>query len=144
MSLPDELETLNEHWLPPLIRRIAAHCGKATALKILAEYGGVHLCVPAKPSKEHRLTELLGPLGAADFCRAFGRETLDVPKGQGALLKLRLIAMRERRKANATYAQIAREFGLTEKRVSDLLKDEPRSRPAAAAENADLFGFDPS
>ncbi|BBL69732.1 hypothetical protein [Methylogaea oryzae] len=121
-ALPDGF---NEYRLPESIRRIAEYCGMDVALKIMAEYGGVHLCVPVKARPEHRLVELLGPVDAARFCEAFGNQTLNIPKGQALQHALRLNRMMEMRAAKATMADIARAVGLTERRVTDLMGGAP-------------------
>lgn len=133
-ALPDGL---SEHYLTPLTRQIAAACGMAVAMKICAEWGGLHLVVPKRPSPEHRLVEVLGPADALKFCQAFGNGTIWPAKEQAYRHAFRRVQMLRMRAEGYTLAEIARFFGLSERRVSGLLGER-----AALAQQLGLPGFD--
>lgn len=138
--MSEALDKLSEYWLPPLVRRIATYCGKDVALKISAEYGGIHLSVPRHPDPNHRLVELLGPVDAAKLCEQFGGEEWShVPICQAARHKLRLIRMREMQAEGFSNAAIARAVGLSERRVIAVLG---KKCAAPLPVCGDLFGFE--
>lgn len=143
-----ELSELSIHIFPPLIQRISQHCGIGVALKIMAEYGNTHLYIPKTVDSSHRLFELLGPVDSQRFCRQFGNENWShVPKGRAALHKLRLLTMQKLKDGGMDYAQIAREIGLSERRVGALIGGgrkgaayRKKADRTHAQENMDLFG----
>lgn len=108
---------LPRHLLPPKLLEIAEYCGDETAMNLLHHYGGGHLCVPQQVDALHQLSQVLGPKAAAEFCRNFSGETIQIPKAAKAFRALRNTEIRRLRKEHEPLFNVARKFGLTERQV---------------------------
>lgn len=108
---------LPRHLLPPKLLEIAEYCGDKTAMALLQNYGGGHVCVPQQVDALHRLSQVLGVVAATQFCQAFGGETIQIPKAAAAFRVMRNAEIRRLRRAGEPLFNVARQFGLTERRI---------------------------
>jgi len=121
-NLPYEL-------LPPNLRRIAEHCGESIMWELWEHYAGGHVCVPIAPIHGHPLTELLGVPRCLELCRHFAGETLLIPKADAARIAVRNALIRTQRTSGSTNFQLARRYGLTERRIIDITHSPELEQP---------------
>lgn len=133
-----ELADLSPHAFPALVQTIAQHCGWEATLAFVEAFGGKRLRIPQKPAADHVLVRRLGPEYAARLCDAFGGEEFrNIPKCQAALHRIRNGKIRLRINQGATTNDLVEEFGLTGKRIEDIVRGIEAPRPSR---NQDLFG----
>lgn len=108
---------LPKHLLPPKLLEIAEYCGEKTAMDLLQNYGGGHLCVPQQVDAMHQLSQVLGVVAATAFCRNFAGETIQIPKAAKAFRSLRNTEIRRLRAAGEPLFNVARKYGLTERQI---------------------------
>lgn len=131
------MHPLPRHLLPPKLLEIAEYCGDKTAMALLENYGGGHLCVPQQVDILHRLSEILGMAAANAFCQAFAGEIIQVPKAAKAIRALRNAEIRRLRNEGEPLFNVARKVGLTERQVLTICNG-----PAEACRQADMFDVD--
>jgi len=115
-SLPLEL-------LPASLRDMAQHCGPALALKVAEHYGGCHLSIPQDADNAPALVAVLGETMAVTLCAVYGGEILTIPRAINARRHVRNQVIQAGRRAGATLRELARRFDLTERQVSNIVRD---------------------
>ena len=95
-------------------RGLAEELGYDMGLKLMIEFGGQQISVPAKPSRKSPLYQRLGPEAAKAMSKLYGVQTIEVPIG--ASLK-----SAERNRAivahEGSHNQAARAYGVTRRWV---------------------------
>lgn len=117
------VESLPLELLPGSLRDMAETCGPALALKVAEVYGGCHVSIPASVDNAPGLVEVLGKPMAATLCAIYGGELLTIPRAMNARRHVRNEVIRETRRAGAKLRELARQFDLTERQVSTILRD---------------------
>jgi Mor family transcriptional regulator len=110
--------------LPPILQRIEQRVGLAATMAIVEQYGGVRLYVPLNPAPDHPLAKLIGLDKAQALAPEFGAEEhFPIPKAERALRALRDARIRADRQTK-TIRQLAREYGLIERRIHQILGED--------------------
>jgi len=124
---------LNTDLLPESLRDIADVIGMAATLNLVKAYGGVRLWVPVKLTPDHALVHAIGLQAARKLVEYCALEELWIPKAAAALRAVRDQTIRERRADGEQVARLALEYGLTDRRVWEILAagEEDEGRQAA-------------
>ncbi len=112
---------IERDWLPPLLREIEELIGLEAALALCRRWGGGRLFVPRKVTPEHPIARELGLEAAERFCGYYAGEELCVPMGAAILRHLRNRAIVSRYRAGESAGRIARDLGLTERWVYEIV-----------------------
>ena len=107
--------------LPESLREIVDCCGADVAAKLLSEYGGCHLWIPAHAAVTHPLHDLLGADDFLRLCDLFGGDCFCIPNGKALSMHIRNTRICELRAHGAKLAEIARSVSLTQRRVRAIL-----------------------
>lgn len=104
--------------LPETLRDIVDMIGLPSTLKLVEKFPGVRVFVPRQKNLEadHHLVQLLGADAAEKLAAYFDGSEYPVPKAAAALIRLRDRKIQQRR-GDSTAAELALEFGLTERHV---------------------------
>lgn len=101
--------------LPETLREIAEVAGLPAALAIAEHWGGIRLDMPATPDGTHRLAAVVGMQAAAQLAEEYQGEQLDIPRAAKALRQVIYQTIAQRYADGASAAQLAREYGCTER-----------------------------
>lgn len=112
-------------YLPPSLRELVDVIGLTAAQKLVSEFGGLRLTVPVKMPEDHPLAQLLGWDAARTLSHHYAHERLDVPKALSAIQAVRNLQMRKDHAAGVSARQLALREGLTERRVWEILAEQP-------------------
>jgi hypothetical protein len=141
--------------LPAAVRELVRELGDADALRLIGLHGGARMSVPKRPKEDHPLRMALSATGFDKLVAWAGGETLDVPKGDAYLRRLRHEHVRQCREQGLTLDETAEATGYSRRHVInimggdgdgadtqtlDLFQDEPAPRSWAGAAN-DPFGL---
>ncbi len=118
------IEKLEWSTLPARLCEIKDIAGPAAALSLAERYGGASVYVPVKSRPEHPLSKLLGLKAADAISRVYGGDRLEVPKKDSIVRQLRGRKIRERRREGASISKLAFEFGLSRRRILQILADQ--------------------
>ena len=102
--------------LPGNVREIAGIIGLPATLKLVEHFGGTRTWVPGKLIKSHPIVKAIGVNRARQLIEHFGSERIDIPKCDAALRTLPDAEIIQKLKTEKR-ADVAREYGLTERRV---------------------------
>jgi len=119
----EELSRLDWGRLPHSLRELRALVGTEAAVKLAAECGGGGVYVPRRPQPGHWLSRVVGHENARALAEVYGGDKLEVPTLDGLRHQLRLRRMRRLREEGVSVTGLAREFGLTRRRVFQILAD---------------------
>lgn len=136
MSVADQpLESLvSLQRLPPQLRMLVRQIGFDAALKLIRARGGRQVWIPKTASADRVLAQVIGTAALEKLCKAHRGERLELPKSDKILIQARNAAILERRAAGASYAEIARDFGLTRRWIIEIC-----NAGRDAARQGDLF-----
>ncbi|MEO5329960.1 MAG: hypothetical protein H7829_17150 [Magnetococcus sp. THC-1_WYH] len=95
---------------------------KKTYDKLVETYGGTRLFVPKKMSQGHHLAKAVGLQEAIHLSAMMGGCMITIPRGSANLLAARNNSIISEYSSGAKVKDIARKFGLTERRVYSILK----------------------
>lgn len=120
-------DTVELEILPPLTREMAEVAGLKAALEVTERWGGTRLFFPKQVDGEHPLTLTVGLEAARKLCDRFGGDEPSIPRAANALKYLRnqIIA---RRYLTESAAAIARDYGMTERWVYEIVSREQDDR----------------
>lgn len=126
-------QDLKEH-LPESMREVASVIGLPATLRLVERYGGfIQLYIPKDVQEGHPLALALGMEPAQALAAAYGGDYLkSIPKGASAIRAARDRALLRRIREGVSKADAAREYGLTERRVWQILADIRDSSPQQA------------
>lgn len=118
--------------LPELIEHLRREIGEEATRAIVERWGGTTLYVPAQLADDHPITRAIGRPAADRLVKLFGASQHRIPRCYAELLARRDRAIRAARDAGEGIASIALRFGLTERRVHQILAagDEPDDQPS--------------
>ncbi|TWC35078.1 Mor transcription activator family protein [Pseudomonas sp. SJZ079] len=147
----EQLQALQEQLpLPAHVREIARVVGLPSALRLVQELGGTtwEFAKGANRNGQIRvaaLSDILGEEAAQRLTSHLGGEKIYIPRCAAALRRLRDLeihrqfeqAVREGVSANTVVAELARAYGLSDRRVWKVLK----APSGAALELKDLFSL---
>lgn len=116
---------LDVELLEPLLREFVAHIGLAKTMLVVDRWGGLPIYVAAVPDPTGELACLVGLEAAIVLGREYPGNRLRIPKA-GAALR----AIRDRRicddHARLSIRQLVQAYGLSERRICEILADGPR------------------
>ena len=115
--LPTTNRTVADNDLPDLLARVARACGRATALALAKEFGGVVVDVPKKPSPHHKLVRAIGIEATEKLIDLFGNGPLTVPLGPFKSQAKAREATRQNLRAGMSTMKTARAVGIHERTV---------------------------
>lgn len=120
---PDPPPKVEPEDLTPLLGGIMTLLGPELSVRFTARFGGVRLYIPQKARLVlgHPIVQTLGLDAAHKLAEDFGGLTLSVPKGDALVRAARDAKIRERSGQGWSAKRIAREFGLTERHVGNIL-----------------------
>ncbi|MEQ1890860.1 MAG: Mor transcription activator family protein [Alphaproteobacteria bacterium] len=105
--------------LPELLALVAHELGPGQAVVLAQKLGGQRVYVEKAPRQSHRLARILGLEMAVFLSKHYGGEFISVPTGRAALgearMRRRAVAM-----SGASHNQVARELGITRRRVEQI------------------------
>ncbi|ROO28271.1 Mor transcription activator family protein [Salinisphaera orenii] len=127
---------IDTDYLPTVAREIAAVIGMAATCDLIAARGGTRLYVPAQLTPEHALNREIGAEAAAKLVEIYGGDTLDMPRAHAATRAALHRTIVARYIDGASAAQLARDYGVTERWVYALAA---RRREALASRQDSLF-----
>ncbi len=132
--------------LPGQIKLIAQLIGLSKAMRLVECLGGTTWPVAkggnrAGESRHAALAEVVGDEAAETLAHHFGGDELYIPRCSTALRRLRdweindrfVAGVRAGQSSNDLVSELAREFGLSDRRVWSILKQTPPEVRAAAA-----------
>lgn len=110
--------------LPPMLRELVDVVGLAAAIALAERFGGTEITVPARePGAEWSVWACVGGEVAGKLWRHYQGARIYIPKGDRALRCVRNRRIVEAYRGDATANRLAREFGLSSRRVSEILNN---------------------
>lgn len=120
--------------LSKILEEIVEVAGYAPALELCRGFGGRTVRIPAPMVETHPLALTMGYAPACALSARFGGEDLPVPAERTALMDLRnqrIVAAYVEREASVS--ALALEFGLTRKRITEVLDEAGVQRRSLTA-----------
>jgi len=120
--------------LSKVLEEIVEVSGYAPALELCRAFGGRTVRVPHQMPETHPLALTMGYAPACAFAERFGGEDLVVPAERTALMDLRnrrIVAAYVEREESVS--RLALEFGLTRKRITEVLDEAGVQRRSLTA-----------
>ncbi|WP_241085755.1 Mor transcription activator family protein [Candidatus Vondammii sp. HM_W22] len=111
---------LNPDYLPTSIQELIEVVGLAAALVIVAERGGVRLCVPAQAAADHWLAPLIGLPALTALVERYRGEEIDIARCVAALRAVQEQQIASEAAAGVSNASLARRYGYTERGIRKL------------------------
>ncbi len=111
--------------LPRLCRDLRDLVGEQTVRHMLNTLGGQTLYIPRTPPAGHPLASIQ-PEAAQRICNTFHGERLAIPQAQWLLRQDRDSAIRNARKKGQTVSRLAAAFGLSRRRIQQILSEPQR------------------
>lgn len=108
--------------LPPSLGRIAEVAGRQGAMALVERHGGSYLKVPKHFRAGHPLSLLLGAEAATKLFHHFGGTRLYIAKLADPVRVRRNDEIIRSYEAGRSVARLAREYGLSERRIWEILK----------------------
>lgn len=128
--------------LPPSARELVEVIGVAATLAIIRHRGGIRLYVPIRAEPSHPLGHICGMEPFRRLVAHYRGEEIDIPLCRALREQEALAAHNE----GESVAQLARQYGCTERTMRSMLKRaramQPAAERAAACPQGDLFGPD--
>ena len=122
--------------LGPLLARFVELIGIDATMRIVGRFGGAPLYLAAEPRPDGPLAMLIGWPAARLLGGEFAGEHPTIPKAYVALQALRNQRLRDDRRAGRSLRQLALRYGLTQRRVCQILAADDSVEPDA---NGRLF-----
>lgn len=136
--MAEPMRAVYEVDLPPVLAAIRELIGTEATLRLVEHYGGLHVDVPRRFQDDHPLVRVLGHEAAAAFVQRFGGTRPYIASLKGPLRVMRNIEISRRYEGGAPVRHLAREHGLSERQIWNILK-RPETLRAAPTQD-DLFG----
>jgi hypothetical protein len=114
---------------PTLLDCLLDLIGQEATIALCVRYGGQRMSIPEILPPGHWLAEAVGPQAAEILCRHYGRCTIEVPKALRLLAAQRDCLIWERALAGASKSALVREFGLTRRRIQQILATQRQNPP---------------
>lgn len=132
--LPD----LDRDRLPTQLRELVDMCGLEDTFALLLARGGTRLSIPREPHASVVLRAILAPAALAALCRAWGGDTVSLPKADKLVAQVRFRAIRAA-EGNASKREVALAFGITVERVRQIWRGGGVSRGSTEARADDAL-----
>ena len=129
----DILSGIDPDCLPDSVREMAEVIGLDAALLVVRCYGGRRLWLPREMSADHHLAQAIGLAAARRLSAHYRLECLLIPTCKGALRALRNQQISQRYQAGEKAAALAREFGLHERMIWQIVAGQRPPRQASPA-----------
>ena len=131
MTTADQVrdEDIDVSLLGPLLAEFVKLVGVSATMRIVERFGGTPLYLAAEPPADGQLAKLIGWPDAQRLGREFAGEHPMIPKAYAALKALRnrrLVADRHR---GLTLSQLAQRYGLTQRRICQILAADDTPEP---------------
>jgi hypothetical protein len=119
----EELARMDWTRMPQGLRELRSLVGTEATVRLAGACGGSGVYVPRRPGPEHWLAQLLGEANARMLGEVYGGDKLEVPTLGALRHQERLRRMRSLREAGMSITALARTFGLTRRRVFQILAE---------------------
>ena len=103
--------------LPDSVQYLASVIGLEAALRVVEERGGITLCVPLNPGRDHWLADLIGWPALQALSAHYGGEEVEIPRCKQALRNARAL---ECFNTGMSEAETARALGMTERSIRNI------------------------
>lgn len=115
--------TTNPEALPAAVRELARVLGDADAMRLIGSMPGARISVPKrdKAKDDHPLRMALSPQGFEKLLAEWGGGTLDVPKGDAYLRRLRHDHVRQCREQGLTFDETAEATGYSRRQAINIM-----------------------
>lgn len=120
-AAPVPLDDLEWDALPQGLNELRDVIGPAGAVALAQRRGGQALYVPRRFKPDHWLAGLIGEAELGRFVEAYGGDRVSVPKIDAVLRQLRERELKAERGRGASIAVLAARFGLTRRRILQIL-----------------------
>ncbi len=117
IGTPGQIST---HCLPTSIRELIKVVGLSAALVIVAERGGIRLCVPTQATADHWLSPLIGLPALTALVECYRGEEIDIARCVAALRAVQEQQIASEAAAGLSNATLARRYGYTERGIRKL------------------------
>lgn len=126
MSRPVPTLTIRPEALPAAVRELARVLGDADAMRLIGLHGGARMSVPVPKhaGDDHPLRMALSREGFDKLVQGYGGESLDVPKGDAYLRRLRHDHVRQCREQGLTVDETAEVTGYSRRHVINIMGGE--------------------
>ena len=138
MTKPAPTLTTTPEALPAAVRELVRVLGDADALRLIGLHGGARMSVPKRPRDDHPLRMALSAAGFDKLVAGYGGETLDVPKGDAYLRRLRHEHVQQCRAQGLTLDETAEHTGYSRRHVINIMGGDAGSD----TRTRDLFELD--
>ena len=103
---------------------IVSLIGEQAALRLMDYWGGIRLHIPANLTPDHILSKRITYDAARKLAEEFGGTQIPIPRGAQAIREARNEDIRRRYAAGESAAKIARDLGMTERWVYEIVGRE--------------------
>ena len=107
--------------LPGILQDLVELVGLQVTLTLVEHYGGVRLYVPVKYDPEHVLAKQIGHQAALKLIEMYRGDRFDIPRAEKAMRAVRDWKIREQYWGGKSQRQLAREYGLTDRQIRNIL-----------------------
>lgn len=107
--------------LPAAVRELVRVLGDADTMRLIGMHGGARMTVPKRPKEDHPLRVALSAAGFDKLVYNYGGETLDVPKGDAYLRRLRHTHVHQCREQGLTIDETAEVTGYCRRHVINIM-----------------------
>ncbi len=112
---------LSTDLLPRVLQDFVRLIGLHATMILVEHFGGRRLYIPAQPTPDHTLAQLIGLDKLQALSKVYGLEApMDIPRAVAALRHLRNLKIRSEYGPKSA-AKLAREHGLTERQVYSIV-----------------------
>lgn len=122
--------------MPPSLAELARVSSVAAALALAREYGGRRIYIPEVMTEDHPLAVLIGFDAATALAHHYPGDRPEIPMLRDWRAKVKANAIASARRAGRTQAELAREYGMTERGIR---LAERRAEVVADVDQLDLF-----
>lgn len=119
--------------LSKILEEIVEVSGYAPALELCRAYGGRTVRVPNPMPETHPIALTMGYKPACALAERFGGESVPVPAERTALMDLRNQRIVSAYQGEASVSALSVEFGLTRKRITEILDEAGITRRSLTA-----------
>jgi hypothetical protein len=128
--------------LPKRTAELASVIGLEATLIIVKQFGGTHLNIPKKAKPQHPLVSCIGFAAFKKLCHYYGGTPLEIDLCADLIRQHKQQLIIEGINAGMTHAQLARQFGTTERQIRRIKQRTRCVSPViqhARAVNLDIF-----
>gem|GEM_PF-829650 len=108
---------ININILPKRTQELASVIGINFALILVKEFGGTHLNIPKKPKPDNKLVAYIGFDAYKKLCYYYASTQIEIDLCEKLLVQKRNMEIKNAIESGMTNAQIARQFGTTERNI---------------------------